>query len=116
MKQTTNFFKHIMLVVGFILLGITSSAQVININNAADPEALFSVEELIRNVLINGNCAEVSNIKTNIIGVANQDPGDRGVKSYGYFNFRQVFFGQLGITKKFVAIYSVLTMFEKDRS
>ena len=85
MKRTKNFLKLFVLSMSFSFLYTFSQAQVININNAADAESLFSVEELIRNVLINGNCAEVSNIKTNIVGVPNQNPSDRGVKSYGYF-------------------------------
>ena len=68
----------------FFLLSSTISslqAQTIRVNDVLDTESSFSPEELIENVLVNGNSANISNISS----VVNGNPTDTTTKSYGYF-------------------------------
>ncbi|MEQ6122595.1 choice-of-anchor L domain-containing protein, partial [Pseudotenacibaculum sp. MALMAid0570] len=60
-------------------------SQIITVNNAADTQSGFSPDELIRNVLIDGTCADVRNVRSNITGLAGQSPANVNTKSYGYF-------------------------------
>ena len=80
MKQSLlRYSTPLIFLVFFFFTGIVS-AQLISSNNAADPESEYSIEQLIREVLIDGNCAEVSDIRTNLIDageyIANQRPED----------------------------------------
>ncbi len=84
MKLTTRGFKKASFLIFFIsfLTSISSGyAQTISVNDAADPEAVFSPEDLIRNILIDGDCANVDNISS----LVNGNPDDVTTKSYGYF-------------------------------
>ncbi|MBT7424474.1 MAG: hypothetical protein HN779_00330, partial [Flavobacterium sp.] len=68
----------------FFLLSSTISslqAQTIRVNDILDAESSFSPEELISDVLVGGNCANISNISS----VVNGNPTDTTTKSYGYF-------------------------------
>ncbi len=80
--------SHLVCLLLFLVSTLSIQAQVITVNNAADTESGFSPEELIRNVLIDGNCADVRNISTNL-NIADpgssQHPSNTNNKSYGYF-------------------------------
>ena len=67
----------------FLLISTISSlqAQTIRVNDILDAESSFSPEELISDVLVGGNCANISNISS----VVNGNPTDTTTKSYGYF-------------------------------
>ncbi|MCX7552152.1 T9SS type B sorting domain-containing protein [Xanthomarina sp. F2636L] len=64
-----------------ILTGFASYSQILDINNLADPESGFSLQQLVENVLISGDCADVDNFTSQVSGSANQTY----TKSYGYF-------------------------------
>ncbi|WP_299123373.1 choice-of-anchor L domain-containing protein [uncultured Tenacibaculum sp.] len=67
-----------------ILLFIASfslKAQTIDVNTAAQAEAVYTPKDLIEKVLINNTCATVTNITSSVFGAAT----DRQNKSYGYF-------------------------------
>ena len=59
----------------------SSYAQIISINDAADAESGFSLQQLVEEVLVSGDCAEVNNFSQQVSGNANQ----LLTKSYGYF-------------------------------
>ncbi|MCX7547711.1 choice-of-anchor L domain-containing protein [Xanthomarina sp. F1114] len=63
------------------LSGCIGYAQIIDINNAAHTESSYSLQELVENVLISGDCAEVDNFTSQAYGSPNQT----SIKSYGYF-------------------------------
>ncbi|MFY0632107.1 MAG: choice-of-anchor L domain-containing protein, partial [Flavobacteriaceae bacterium] len=86
MKSLNRYFSKISVLVIFIFFGYSVSvkSQTLIVNDAADTQSTFSPEDLIRNVLIDGSCANVSNISS-LVGGA---PGDRTTKSYGYFKAR----------------------------
>ena len=56
-------------------------SQIIEINNATEAESLMSLENLVKNVLISGDCAQVDNFTEQTFG----DAADNTIKSYGYF-------------------------------
>jgi gliding motility-associated-like protein len=64
-----------------ILIGFTGYSQIISINNSSNPESSYSLQQLVENVLISGDCADVSNFTSQVSGSANQ----LTTKSYGYF-------------------------------
>jgi len=57
-------------------------APIIGINNSEHPESFFSLEELVENVLIDGDCGSIGDFETLSFGI----PQDNSRKSYGYFN------------------------------
>ncbi|MDT7833560.1 choice-of-anchor L domain-containing protein, partial [Flavobacteriaceae bacterium S356] len=63
----------------------TINAQLLEVNPMGVTESTFTPEQLIRNVLVSGACANanVSNVSA-VVETAN-DPTDREGKSYGYF-------------------------------
>ncbi len=65
----------------FIFFGLIAQAQIININNAADPQSSFDPQQLIEDILISGECSEVNNFSFQVSG----NPTDLMTKSYGYF-------------------------------
>jgi gliding motility-associated-like protein len=56
-------------------------SQIITINDAADTESVFSLQELIENVLISGTCSQISNFSEQVSGL----PNEPEIKSYGFF-------------------------------
>ncbi|MBN4070074.1 T9SS type B sorting domain-containing protein [Olleya sp. AH-315-F22] len=56
-------------------------SQIITINDAADTESVFSLQELIENVLISGTCSQISNFSEQVSGL----PNEPQTKSYGFF-------------------------------
>ncbi|MEO8934473.1 MAG: choice-of-anchor L domain-containing protein [Xanthomarina sp.] len=64
-----------------ILSGCISYAQIIHINNPIHPESSYSLQQLVEEVLISGDCADVDNFSTQAFGAPNQTNS----KSYGYF-------------------------------
>ena len=82
MKLKNNILRSFLPI--FFLLSSTISflqAQTIRVNDILDAESSFSPEELISDVLVGGNCANISNISS----VVNGNPTDTTTKSYGYF-------------------------------
>ena len=82
MKSNKTAIKNFLFI--FILLSsllLNLKAQTIRVNDVLDAESSFSPEELIENVLVSGNCANISNITS----VVNGNPTDLTTKSYGYF-------------------------------
>ncbi|MDB4851618.1 choice-of-anchor L domain-containing protein, partial [Flavobacteriaceae bacterium] len=82
MKSNKTEIKNFLFI--FILLSSllpNLKAQTITVNDVLDTESSFSPEELIENVLVSGNCANISNITS----LVNGDPTDLTTKSYGYF-------------------------------
>ena len=82
MKSNKTAIKNLLFI--FILLCSllpNLKAQTIRVNDVLDTESSFSPEELIENVLVSGNCANISNITS----VVNGNPTDLTTKSYGYF-------------------------------
>ena len=79
MKQTTKNIRKIIFLLGILLLSTSSFAQIININNAADPQSDLTLQELVEQVLVSGNCAEVSGFEIQTYG------NSRETNSYGYF-------------------------------
>ncbi len=82
MKLKNNILRSFLPI--FFLLSSTISslqAQTIRVNDILDAESSFSPEELISDVLVGGNCADISNISS----VVNGNPTDTTTKSYGYF-------------------------------
>ena len=82
MKSNKTEIKNFL----FILILLSSllpnlKAQTIRVNDVLDTESSFSPEELIENVLVSGNCANISNITS----LVNGNPTDLTTKSYGYF-------------------------------
>jgi len=71
--------KHIVYIL--FLSCFTSYAQIISINDAADAESGYSLQELVEEVLVSGDCAEVNNFSQQAFGRASQPL----TKSYGYF-------------------------------
>lgn len=64
-----------------ILSGCIGYAQIIHINKPSHDESNYSLQELVENVLISGDCAELTNFSTQVYGAPNQTY----TKSYGYF-------------------------------
>ena len=64
-----------------ILSGCMGYAQILEINNPSHAESRYSLQELVENVLISGDCAEVNNFSNQAFGAPNQTYS----KSYGYF-------------------------------
>ena len=82
MKSNKTVARNLLFI--FFLLGLllpSLKAQTIRVNDFLDAESSFSPEELIENVLVSGNCANISNITS----VVNGNPADLTTKSYGYF-------------------------------
>ncbi|MBU2938792.1 T9SS type B sorting domain-containing protein [Lacinutrix sp. C3R15] len=65
----------------FMLLTGVIQAQLININNSADVASSYDLEQLVEDVLIASDCAEISNFSQQVYGA----PTDTQTKSYGYF-------------------------------
>ncbi len=65
----------------YLVFGFTAYAQIIDINNADDPESFLSLQELVDDVLINSDCAGLDNFSEQVFG----QPTDSQIKSYGYF-------------------------------
>ena len=64
-----------------LLTSLSGFSQILSINDAADPESEFSLQELVENILISGDCAEVNNFTEQVSGSETQTQ----TKSYGYF-------------------------------
>ena len=82
MKLKNNILRSFLPLL-FLLSSTISSlqAQTIRVNDILDAESSFSPEELISDVLVEGNCANISNISYSVNG----NPTDTTTKSYGYF-------------------------------
>jgi len=82
MKLKNNILRSFLPLL-FLLSSTISSlqAQTIRVNDILDAESSFSPEELISDVLVEGNCANISNISS----VVNGNPTDRTTNSDGYF-------------------------------
>ena len=82
MKLKNNIHRSFLSLL-FLLSSTISSlqAQTIRVNDILDTESSFSPEELISDVLVEGNCANISNISYRVNG----NPTDTTTKSYGYF-------------------------------
>ncbi|MFL0354394.1 choice-of-anchor L domain-containing protein [Xanthomarina sp. GH4-25] len=64
-----------------LLFSFAGYSQIISINDSADIESVYSLQQLVEEVLISGDCAEVDNFSSQVYGSANQHT----TKSYGYF-------------------------------
>lgn len=64
-----------------MLLAYAGYGQIISINNPADPESNFNLQDLVVDVLINSDCAAIDNFSEQVSGAAT----DYQTKSYGYF-------------------------------
>lgn len=64
-----------------IFISYSGFSQIISINDTADTESGYNLQELVENVLISGDCADVNNFSSQVNGAANQTT----TKSYGYF-------------------------------
>ena len=82
MKSNKTVARNLLFIFFLLSLLLPSlKAQTIRVNDILDAESSFSPEELIENVLVSGNCANISNISS----VVNGNPTDTTTKSYGYF-------------------------------
>ena len=82
MKSNKTEIKNFLFI--FILLSSllpNLKAQTIRVNDVLDTESSFSPEELIENLIVSGNCDNISNITS----LVNGNPTDLTTKSYGYF-------------------------------
>ena len=57
------------------------SAQILSINDSADPQSSYGPEDLIKNVMISSSCSAADTFTFQVNGA----PGDLTTKSYGYF-------------------------------
>ncbi|WP_055442235.1 T9SS type B sorting domain-containing protein [Lacinutrix himadriensis] len=69
------------LVLFFMLLASTTFAQLISINDAADAESTYGLQQLVEDVLIASDCAVIDNFSEQASGI----PTNSQTKSYGYF-------------------------------
>ncbi len=91
MNKTTSttsllfYFSKAKFFIPLFLLCISANAQLLEVNPMGVTESTYTPEQLIRNVLVSGACANanVSNVSA-VVETAN-DPSDRENKSYGYF-------------------------------
>ncbi len=74
--------KEVLLYLFFIFFFKTQAQDLVAINDSASPESSYELEQLIKEVLITGGCAEVSNFSSQSGGAAT----DLTTKSYGYFS------------------------------
>ncbi len=65
----------------FMLFAATNYAQIISINDSADPESNYDLQQLIKDVLIDSDCAVIDNFSAQASGL----PTSTQTKSYGYF-------------------------------
>ena len=73
--------KRILLITFICCLSFTSNGQIITVNNAADPESSFTLEELVEDILISSECSTVDTFSSQVNGGARLIT----TKSYGYF-------------------------------
>ncbi len=80
---TASFFKKNLFLAFFISLPFTTTyGQItIDVNNPADVETNYSPEQLIKEVLITGACADIPSVTASVFG----DETNNNTKSYGYF-------------------------------
>ena len=64
-----------------VSVAVVVGTPFVTINNSAFPESFLGPEDLIRDVLVTGGCAEVNNFNVQVSGV----PNENTTKSYGYF-------------------------------
>lgn len=60
---------------------ISIHAQILEINKDGEATSLYTPQELIKEILISGDCANVSNFDSQTNGSASDNRG----KSYGFF-------------------------------
>jgi gliding motility-associated-like protein len=87
-KLQYNRLRFLLFLSVLLLTVITAEGQTILVNDAADSESYFTPENLVRRVLVTGDCAVVDNVVTNLDITdpdSGQAPGDLENKSYGYF-------------------------------
>ena len=79
----TNAMKRNIYYLLFFTFFITYEGygQIIEINDATDPESSFSLQQLVEDVLISGDCAVVNTFTEQVSGL----PTETQTKSYGYF-------------------------------
>ncbi len=65
----------------FMLTAFVSYSQIITINASADAESNFSLQQLVEDVLIDNDCADITNFSEQTFG----QPTDTQTKSYGFF-------------------------------
>jgi gliding motility-associated-like protein len=71
------------LLLSLLLLCVSSfgSAQILSINDSADPQSSYDPEDLIKNVMISSSCSTADTFTFQVYGA----PEDLTTKSYGYF-------------------------------
>jgi gliding motility-associated-like protein len=72
--------KHLLSLLALCVYSI-GSAQILSINDSADPQSSYGPEDLIKNVMISSSCSAADNFTFQVNGA----PGDLTTKSYGYF-------------------------------
>jgi gliding motility-associated-like protein len=73
--------KNTLLIFFLICVCFDGQSQIISVNDATMPESLFSLEQLVEEVLIDNACDAVSGFEVRAAGL----PSDNQIKSYGYF-------------------------------
>jgi len=73
--------KNTLLIFFLISVCFKLQGQLISINDASMPESMYSLEQLVQEVLIDNACDAVSRFEVQVAG----SPTDTGTKSYGYF-------------------------------
>jgi len=73
--------KKILLSLFILVFSLNSNAQLIEVNKAGVTESEYSLQQLVENVLISGDCSEVNTFESLQIG----QPTEISTKSYGFF-------------------------------
>jgi hypothetical protein len=74
--------KKILLSLFILVFSLNSNAQLIEVNKTGVTESEYSLQQLVENVLISGDCSEVNTFESLQIG----QPTEISTKSYGFFN------------------------------
>jgi gliding motility-associated-like protein len=73
--------KNFLFFLGLLLCNTFLYSQMTRINNAVDAESTLSLQQLVENILISGDCAQVDTFSEQVSGL----PNESTTKSYGYF-------------------------------
>ena len=74
--------KKKLLFLFILVFSLNSNAQLIEVNKTGVTESEYSLQQLVENVLISGDCSEVNTFESLQIG----QPTEISTKSYGFFN------------------------------
>jgi len=76
--------KKILLFLIIFIFTFNSNAQLIEVNKTGITESEYSLQQLVENVLIAGECSEIDSFESEQFG----EPRDISTKSYGFFHRR----------------------------